>query len=140
MTEADFRRRWAKRFERENRGLLWRIPDAPPTPGPEGLAGSGTRPCDLVGVLASGQACAIEVKLQKGGKTFTLAQHFSGRMHQLHELGRFAQMGGYAAVVIGWVPTGKQRAITFEINVERLLTLASHGGKIDLATLSEGRT
>lgn len=117
MIEAIFRRRWQKRFESEGRGLLWRIPDSPPAVGPEGLHGAGTRPCDLVGVLAGGRACAFEVKLQKGGRVFSVDQHFRGRLHQLAALREFARMGGYAAVVIGWIPAGKHRTEQFEVPI-----------------------
>lgn len=136
VLESGFRRSWAKKFEADGRGLLWRIPDTPPVAGPDGMHSSGTRPCDLVGVLAGGgggvgtgnaawrgAACAFECKLQKGGAAFSVDHHFKGRLHQLRELSRFADMGGYAVVVVGWIPTGKSRTITFEVPVDELSAL-----------------
>jgi len=126
MTEAIFRRGWQKRFESEGRGLLWRIPDSPPVVGPGGLHGAGTRPCDLVGVLTGGRACAFEVKLQKRGLVFSVDKHFRGRLHQLSALREFARMGGYAAIVVGWVPIGKRQTEQFEIPIAEV----HEGGRI----------
>lgn len=131
MTEADFRRSFQDRFHREGRGLLWRLPDAPPVVLGDGrMCSAGTRPCDLVGVLRDGRGCAFEVKLQKGGRTFSVAAHFRGRQHQLVELRKFAQMGGYAAIVLGWIPVGGRRVQTFEWPVAEVF--AAKDGKIAL--------
>ena len=137
MTEADLRRRWQERFEKDGRGVLWRIPDSPPTLGPDGLRSSGTRPCDLVGVIASpdedrGKALACEIKLQKGGRSFSVDRHFRGRRHQLAELAKFERAGGQALIVVGWIPVEKRRAVVFEVP-------ASEIGALDHASfLSEG--
>jgi Holliday junction resolvase len=135
MDEATFRRNYQRRFQRENRGVLWRLPDSAPMAGPDGIIrSSGTRPCDLVGVKAGGRAIAIECKFQRGGKVFNMARHFRGRAHQLASLKEFSKMGGYAAVVLGWIPNGERRTQTFEWSIEEILRIRDEDdGKVQLS-------
>jgi len=120
MNEADFRRRWQMRFEREGRGKLWRLPDAPPAVGPDGsFRSAGNRPFDLFGVTSSGRGVAVEVKYQRGGRTFSLGRLL--RRHQLAELKCWAALGGIALLVIGWTPVGKARAVAIEVDASRLV-------------------
>ena len=131
MNEADFRRRWQARFEKDGRGKLWRIPDAPPIVGPDGaFRSSGLRPFDLFGVTSDGRGIAVEVKYQRAGLTFNMASHV--RPHQLIELKCWARLNGIALLVIGWTPIGWAHAEIIEIAAE---TLAGDE-KLDLAKLT----
>ncbi len=112
MNESDFRRSYQKWWESKG-GAMWRIPDSPPVQG----RSPGTRPFDLVGIR-NGKFYAVEVKLMKGGITFN-----SGRLlrpHQEVELKRVHSHGGRGLVVLGWIPTGTNRSVTFEWEIQNL--------------------
>ena len=135
MNEADVRRRYQTRFRKEQRGNLWRIPDAPPVPGPEGrLRSTGQRPFDLVGVCNGGRAVAVEVKFQRGGRTFNAGKKVAS--HQLSALRDWANRGGLALLVIGWLPKDEHRTELVEVSVEDL----RDGSVLNLVELTGRRT
>ena len=122
MNEADFRRAWQKKFDDDGRGILFRIPDSAPSVGADGSKRSaGLLPCDLVGCTSTGEAIAVEIKYQEGGRSFSSKKHFKHRKHQLVSLAEWDKLGGVALVVLGWRPIDARSAKTLEFDLKRLI-------------------
>lgn len=116
MLESYFRNSFCKRWQKSG-GVIHRIPDSKGSPMPGGgFMSAGKRPFDSFG-LRDGTYYAIEFKMLNGGKTFNTRTQFKGREHQLRHLKEWNDAGGIGLIVVGWVPTGKRNAITFEIPI-----------------------
>jgi hypothetical protein len=116
MNEAEFSAAYLKKWRTANPGSRFhRIHDGIQGFSPEGDPYSNKNPFDHFGVTApSGQAIAWEFKFMNGGATFIVGTHFKKRMHQLYHLRQFAEAGGIALVVLGWIPNKARRSITLE--------------------------